>query len=546
MFSLAVNYAISGLDAWSYHLFNIAFHLINCLLVFRLAMLLSNKNVVIAFTTAVLFGVHPMHVESVAWISERKDVLYTLFFTAGLISYTKYADTNSKKQFGLTVLFLILSLLSKPAAVVFPLVLFCIDLLRKRKLSLKLFIEKIPFAVPALVSAILTYNAQTDAGSTGAALFDTGTRLLMAFYGIMMYIVKLFIPYGQSSFYPFPPSNASLPVAYYIAPVFFVLLAIVFYRSLKSNRVLAFGISFYLANLILVLQILPVGSAVISERYTYVPYIGLFYSLGWLIDRFAANNRKKAFSVIIPVSFLFAILAYNQAGVWHDGATMWDHAIQTNPSAKAYRARAAMFRDDKEYNNAVEYYSKALELDVADYESYCDRGTIFMDLKEYNRAYSDYRSSIAIKPSHHVALENMGALHAILQNNDSALYYFGQTIKIKPDYKNAYKNRGVTYMQMKRHNDAIKDFETYIIYQPGDAEIYNTIGLCYRVQSKFQESIEPINKAINMDPRPPFFMNRSYAYFGLNNIEQARKDALAARQGGINIDPAYARSIGLE
>jgi hypothetical protein len=120
MLSLAINYAISGLDAGSYHLFNLAFHLINVYLVFRLARLLSRGNSTIAFATSLLFALHPMHVESVAWISERKDVLYALFFIAGLISYTRWIDTGSKKMYGLTFVFLLLSLLSKPAAVIFP------------------------------------------------------------------------------------------------------------------------------------------------------------------------------------------------------------------------------------------------------------------------------------------------------------------------------------------------------------------------------------------------------------------------------------------
>src|SRR4030095_5333324 len=126
--SLILNYYISGFDAWSYHLLNIILHLANCFLVFRLALLLSRNNLIIAFTTSLLFGIHPMHVESVAWVSERKDVLYSLFFLAGLISYTRYIDKGSKKQYWLTVLWLILSLLSKPAAVIFPVVLFCIDI----------------------------------------------------------------------------------------------------------------------------------------------------------------------------------------------------------------------------------------------------------------------------------------------------------------------------------------------------------------------------------------------------------------------------------
>src|SRR6266404_6916919 len=182
MLSLFFNYMISGENAWSYHLFNLLFHLINCFLVFRLVLLLSNRNIVIAFTTAVLFGIHPMHVESVAWVSERKDVLYALFFLAGLISYTKYIDTSSGKHYVLTIVFLILSLLSKPAAVIFPLALFCIDLLRNRRINSKLFIEKIPFFILALALGILTMLGQKEAGATGLAPFTMGTKILFGFY----------------------------------------------------------------------------------------------------------------------------------------------------------------------------------------------------------------------------------------------------------------------------------------------------------------------------------------------------------------------------
>jgi len=339
MFTLFINYTISGNDAWSYHLFNLIFHLINCFLVFRLAMSLSKNNTIISFTTAILFGIHPVHVESVAWVAERKDVLYALFFLAGLISYTKYADTNSRKQYFLTTLFLILSLLSKPSAVIFPLAAFCIDLLRKRKLNVKLFIEKIPFFALALLMGIVTFFAQHEAGSFGKIHIDTINKILYGFYGIMMYIIKLIAPVNLSVFYPFPPLNSPLPIEYYIAPVFFVALAFIFYYSLKKNRVIAFGILFYLVNLLLVLQFLPVGSAVIAQRYAYIPYIGLFFIIGWIIDRYA-RDTSKAWRVIFPIVFVLSVLTWKQASTWYSSATLWDQAIKTQPSAKAYAIRA--------------------------------------------------------------------------------------------------------------------------------------------------------------------------------------------------------------
>ena len=176
--SLALNYAVSGYEAWSYHLLNLVIHLVNCFLVYKLALLLSRNNSLIAFVTSLLFGIHPMHVESVAWVSERKDVLYTLFFLAGHITFTKYIDTGVKKEYWMTFLFLVLSLLSKPAAVIFPVSLFCIDILRNRALSLKLVTEKILFFIPALAMGLLTINAQKHIGATGEAFFGLDSNIL--------------------------------------------------------------------------------------------------------------------------------------------------------------------------------------------------------------------------------------------------------------------------------------------------------------------------------------------------------------------------------
>jgi len=546
MISLAINYKISGLDAWSYHLFNLFFHLINCWLVFRLAFLLSRQNLIIAFTTSVLFAVHPMHVESVAWVSERKDVLYSLFFLAGLITYTKYVDTNSRKQFALTIFFVVLSLLSKPAAVVFPLVLFCIDLLRKRPLTFKLFVEKIPFLIPALVMGYLTYSAQSGLGATGGAdIFPLSTRIFMAFYGYMMYILKLFIPFNLSPFYPFPALNKSLPIAYTLAPVFLIASLVLFYFSLKKNRVVAFGLSFYLANLILVLQILPVGSAVIAERYSYMPYIGIFYILGSLLSNFSLLDTKKAFYVLIPVSILFSILTYKQSGIWKDGASLWDYAIKTNPNSKAYFNRAILHQSEKEFDKALDLLNKAIKENIADPNVYTTRANIYFELKKYDLAAIDYHKAIALKPGNVTTYDNLGSLYGALQKYDSALFYYDKLVSIKKDYKQVYYKRAQTYLKVNRYNDAIKDFQTFLSFEPNNADIYNTIGFCFRVQSEFKESVEQISKAIELNPQPMYYLNRSYSYFGLKNIEAAKKDALAAKQAGATIEPGYAKALGL-
>ena len=574
MFSLALNFAISGDHEWSYHLFNLLFHLVNCYLVYRLALLLSKNNSLIALVTSLLFAIHPLHVESVAWISERKDVLYALFFLAGHTAFTKYIDTASKKQYWLTLLFVVLSLMSKPAAVIFPVSLFCIDILRRRQFSFKLIIEKIPFFIPAIIMGLLTINAQKTVGATGEEYFGLAKNILFGFYGIMMYFVKMIIPFKLSAFYPFPPLNEKLSVAYYVAPVFALLLAAVTYFTWKKHRFVAFGICFYITNLLLVLQIFSVGSAVIAERYTYVPYIGLFFIAGYLLDRFAKGNMTKAYAVLAPVTIIFSVLSFLQAQTWKSGETLWDNVIKNQPCSRAYSARSTLFRRDanklkeeadqaknakreqeatlkyaeanKNYQQAINYYTEAVKLNAIDHESYNNRANIYMDQNNFSAAIVDYKQALIVKPDYYVALDNMGALYARRSMFDSALYYFTKVLEQKPDYKPTYSNRAITFMSLKRYEEAIKDWQRFLSYQPNDPDVTNTIGECYRMLGNNQEAVRYITTAIQLDPQPSYFVNRSYAYKNLNNIEGARNDALTAKKGGVQLNAAYAASLGIQ
>jgi tetratricopeptide (TPR) repeat protein len=574
MFSLALNFAISGDNEWSYHLFNLLFHLVNCYLVYRLAFLLSKNNSLIALVTSLLFAIHPLHVESVAWISERKDVLYALFFLAGHITYTKYIDTTSKKQYWLTLLFVILSLLSKPAAVIFPVSLFCIDILRRRQFSFKLITEKIPFFIPAIIMGLLTINAQKTVGATGEEYFGLAKNILFGFYGIMMYFVKMIIPFKLSAFYPFPPLNEKLPPVYYVAPLFALLLAAITYFTWKKYRFAAFGIAFYIVNLSLVLQIFSVGSAVMAERYTYVPYIGLFFIAGCLLDRYAKGNMTKAYAFIIPVTLIFSVVSFLQTRTWKSGETLWDNVIKNQPCSRAYSARATLFRRDanklkneadidknakkeqeanlkyaeanKNYQQAIDYYTEAIKLNVIDHESYNNRANIYMDQNKFDNAIIDYRQALVVKPNYYVALDNIGALYARKGMFDSALYYFTKVLEEKSDYKPTYNNRAITFMSLKRYNEAIKDWQRFLSYQPNDPDVTNTIGECYRMLGNNQEAVRYITTAIQLNPQAVYFLNRSYAYKNLNNIESARNDALTAKKAGIQLDATYAASLGIQ
>ena len=546
MLTYALNYQVSGEDAWSYHLLNLLLHLINCVLVYRFASLLSRGNNFIAFTTALLFAIHPMHVESVAWVSERKDVLYGMFFIAGLIAYIKYLDTNSRRQYVYTFLFLLLALLSKPAAVIFPLALFCIDFLRKRKWNSEVFTEKIVFFIPAILMGIITYLTQKEAGATGEHVYGLVTRILFAFYGVMMYCLKMFAPFDLAPIYPFPAANTTLPTAYYLSPIFFIALVALIVYSWRRYRDVAFGILFYLVNLLLVLQIVHVGLSVISERYTYIPYTGLFYAVGWIISQWAKEKKNTAYYIVVPVGCLLVIISYRQAAAWTDSESLWDQAIKAQPSSVAYTGKAMVMVDNKQYDEAIKYYSKALELDPTYHEAYLRRGNIYMELNKLELAYNDYRTALQLKPSYSVAVANMGGLLGRMGKYDSALVYLDKGLALNADYKEAYKNRGLTHENLQHYHEAIKDFEKFLEYEPANADVYNEIGRCYQLAGDFEKSIPPITKAISINQSPSYYLNRAIAYQNLGNVEAAKKDALVAKQGGVQLSPEYLKMFGLE
>jgi protein O-mannosyl-transferase len=545
MLTLAINYQVSGLNPWSYHLLNIIFHLINSILVFNFILQLSKGNRLIAFTTSVLFAIHPMHVESVAWVAERKDVLYTLFFVAGLSSYVKFVDTRQRKHYFFALGLMILSLLSKPAAVVFPMVLFAIDFLRKREFTVGVMLEKIPFLLPAIAMGGLTYLTQKSVGAA-KNLFPFGKQMLLGFYGIMAYFIKMIFPFNLSNFYPFPAITAEFTGEYYVAPVFSVLLAILFYYSYKRERVIAFGIAFYLINLILVLQFLGVGSAVIAERYTYVSYIGPFFIFGSILF-YIAKSYKSYVNIVIGISIIFAGLTFKQAITWKDSRNMWTQAIKNTPSYTAFLNMAAIEREDKNLDLALEYYSEAIRLNggLGD-AAYTSRGNIYNGRKEYDLALYDFRKAVSIKPGDATAWHNIGVVYADKQIFDSSIYYYNIALEKDSGYGVAYNSRGVSYMKMDNYEKAIADFETYLKFKPNAPETYNIISTCYRFWLKQDKAIEFANKAIAIDPDPNFILNRAHAYGAMGNYELARKDVITAREKGLAIDPHLLFELKIE
>jgi protein O-mannosyl-transferase len=475
--SLAVNYHISGLSPAGYRITNIFLHLLNTILVFVFIYLLTGKKAEVAFIVSLLFGVHPMHVESVAWISERKDVLYTFFFLASLIFYQFYLKNKDYRFYILSILVFFCSLLSKAMAASLPLVLLLIDFWTKRKLNLRVVAEKIPFLILAVILGLYAIQVQAEGHATSRMMFSWSNRLLHASYGFIMYIYQLGFPISLSAFYPYPyPLINSAwvmnttPAILFLTLVIFIGLWILFtlavIRHWKFAREVAFGILFYAFTIALVLQILPVGRAVMADRYSYIPSIGLFFILAiFLVEIYHRQKFKTlAISAVIVYTVFLSFLTYKRCEVWKNDESLWNDVIgkypEDNRVALAVYNRGKYFEVEEKYKEALSDY-----LTVANYSTRDDNileriGKIYgQKLNDLDNALVYFQKAYEINPSNLDVLRDLGTAYGIKGDPKTSLVYSLKGLAIKPDDPLLLMNAGISYQSLGETVKAREYFE---------------------------------------------------------------------------------------
>ncbi len=553
MLSLAVNHAISGKSPFGYHLTNYLFHLLNTGLLFLFIWKLTANKLVPAAVVAVLFGIHPMHVESVAWVSERKDVLYTCFYLLALCAYLNYQDHGQRRWWLATLGWFVLSLLSKPAAVVLPVILLLLDYYRGRGWDKKVLLEKIPLFLLSIVVGVITLKIQSEKGAVGDVdLFSPARKALFGCYGIMAYIGKMLVPVNLVPFYPFPTLNEPLPRIYWLGPAVVLALVCVTWYSLRFTRVVIFGMLFYLINIALVLQFLTVGSAVIADRYTYVSYIGLFFIIGQGVVHIQDNRIKprygSAWNAIIVIAIVYGMwlgfLTYRQCHYWKSGEILWTYTINTQPSWRAYGNRGILYRQQNRYDQALSDYSIALKTHTRDATTWLNRGNIYFDLEQDDKAIHDYNQALAIEPDNFTALTNRGAILARRGEYEAAFRDFARAEKSNPKHHQIYLNRGLAYDKSENYSKAIENYTTYLKFRPADAKVYNARSKCWRRIKNFDQALADMERAIDLSPtQGSYYFNRSFCHGMMGNFDAARIDAHKALELGAKLPPNYLEGI---
>ncbi len=534
LLTFAIEYKISGLNPFIYHLTNLLLHLLCTFLVFYILRMLK-LNLIYAAIGALIFGVHPMHVESVAWITERKDLLSSLFCLASIGIYIRYLNSDKKKLLFILLSFVlfILALFSKITAVTLPLSLLLIDYHLERPLKRKVFIEKIPFFILALIFGVAEIILLQKQGAFKTHEFiNFADQIFMGFYALSAYIIKFFIPIHLSAIYPWlsAPGRA-LPFLYYISPLFILLLGFLVFKVTRKNRALLFGSLFFLVNIILMFQaqILTQGIGFLADRFAYLPYLGLCFLAGWSSEQLI-RNQKELKPLVLGILFLiilvFAGMTFNRNKVWENDFTLWNDTIEKYPDEvyKSYANRGIAFTALGRWDDAINDFNRVIVMAPKFGWGYSDRGVAYQNTNQWDKSIDDFSKAIEIDSGNLDAYAGRGVSYGVLGQLDKAIADFSKTIQINPEYTKGYSNRGVTYANLGYPDKAIADYSKAIKLDPDYKDAYINRSIAYGKLNLWDKAIDDGLKATKLDPENAGLYDKmGYYYLGNKDLTQAEE-----------------------
>ena len=496
--SFAFDYSVFNLSAQGYHLHNLFLHLVNAVLVYFVTWHMFRKNNLAAFIVSVLFAVHPMHVESVAWVSERKDLLYTMYFLLAMLAYVFYNQTRHSRYFYYTLAFFVLSLLAKAQAVTLPVVLLLIDYFLERKPDIRMFLEKVPFFALSLFFGIIAILAQKADGSINPVGTSLVNSLFYAQYSVWVYLYKLLLPVNLTCLYNYPFSaSGGVPFYIYLSPVIVAILFVLIVYTWKKHRAICFGLLFFIVVIFPVLQFLPVGQAIVAERYSYIPYIGLFFIVAALFIQFrgkltSSGGKRLMNNIGIGIIVVFCLLTFNRTQVWANSITLWTDVMDKNPACiDAYVNRSYMYIQNKQYDKAIQDCNEGMKLDSNYFKFYINRGTAYRDLGVFDMALKDFNRAIHKNPKSFDTYLDRGILYTDRFNKyDSGISDFKYFLKFRPYDKNGLYNLAVVYYKKQLFDSSVFYCKKTLELAPDYGSAYYIWGLVYSIRQDFKNAYE--------------------------------------------------------
>jgi len=544
-----------GLDPGPHHVTNLVFHIANSILLFLVFKRMTAASWRSGFVAA-LFALHPLHVESVAWIAERKDVLSTFFWLLTMWAYIRYAEKPNVRRYLTVILLFAMGLMAKPMLVTLPVVLLLLDYWPLDRMSdavwpgktglrfdPKLVYEKVPLIVLSVMSSVMTFYVQQQGGAMRSIeQFPARLRVANAALAYVKYMVKAVWPLNLAVLYPFPKS-----IAFWQFAVAVVILLGITAAALRLRRrfpYLAVGWGWYLVTLVPVIGIVQVGLQSIADRYTYVPLIGLFVTVAWGVTEMTSRWRHKRTWLTVLASAVVAammVCTWFQTSHWRTSKDLFTQALRsTSNNSVAHQCLGSALQKEGRIADAIEHYREAVRISPYYTKAYYNLGTALVIQGNNIEAMSNYEKAVQIDPDFAEAHVNLGIALAQENEYEKAIRHFSEALRIDPEDADALNNLGFALTQQGNHRQAVTRYSEAVARNPESATAHYNLGVALAGQGNHNEAISHYSEALRLDPEFAEAHNKlGNALFRLNKLD----DAIEHYNEAIKIDPQYSGAL---
>jgi tetratricopeptide (TPR) repeat protein len=545
--SHAIDYASWGFDPFGYHLTNIILHGLNTVLLFlfviQLMVKASNANymatspeiplpvstrfLIAASVTALLFALHPLQVESVAWIAERKNLLCAFFVLLTFQCYLMYVSTVHILQrwmwFAGSLFLFLFALMAKPMAVTLPVLLLVFDCYPLKRINLSLrksfyiLLEKMPFFVLSIFDSIITILVQHNAGSLKSLeQFHLGPRILNAINTIIFYLEKTIVPIKLVPYYPLASNSDWLDARYLLSGILILILTGFCLWMAKKRKLLFLATwLFYVVALLPMIGIIQVGNQAAADRYTYLSNISIFLLMGigtvWVFEKISMTNHKKLlggifFLFISVVFFLLGNITIQQIKIWRNPESLWHYVADTYPNSVAF--------------------------------SHYNLGIALFDQGKIDEAIASYKHTLTINPQHEKAYFSLGYAYLKKGMLDEAIPEFKRALTLNSNYAEVHYALGSVYDAKGLSNEALFEYRRAVTIKPRYAEVHYKLGVLYQKRGELDEAVLEFKKAIaNKGRYPEAHQDLSFAYYYMGNHQLAMLHCKKAEKLGYRVNP---------
>ena len=526
---------IWGADPGPAHVVNLLIHAVNSCLVYVL-LRSATRLTWPSFFVAAVFAVHPVHVESVAWIAERKDVLSTFFVLLTMLVYVRFTRTRTWGSYFTVLLFFALALMTKPMAVTLPVLLLLVDIWPLQRLHwtggraewARAVTEKLPLFALGLATTIFTVLVQSEVGAMASLdSLSWAARLTNALVGYVWYLRLVLWPAGLAAFHPLTGWPASTVVA---AMIVLVAMTAMTWRLRSSRPHLLFGWLFFLIGLLPVIGLLQAGEQAVADRFAYLPLLGIVVAVTWEAVNWLSQRKTLAVMAAVGVIAMEAAVARAQVPTWADSLSLWTRTIEvTGGSSRAYENLAQAQRERGDYSAALANYQRALELSPASAGRYHAIVWNAMGITEIRKADTD-----AALQHLHQAVQADGSFTEARLNFGNVLAAYGRlheaeghllaALEQRPDLVEAMVGLGSVLVRQGRAVEAEQRYLRALELEPRRAEIHNGLGAALLLQGRLDEAQTRLQTALSLNPRlATVYLNMGFVLIKEGKVPEARK-----------------------